>query len=384
MPSSAARSAPITATRSARRTWPSSNQRPDAMWPRTASRNPLEAASTGTVSLEMLAGSRTGTVRTPPGLATSATAPEATTPLSRSSAPRRPTATPCRRPALLVAAARSHAHDDLRRGQFVEPLDDLVAGRARDAERWRPTTPARDRPSVVSAAAPAGRTLRRASRRTGRATAACCAAGCPVGVTIAVLRRSSITRSRAACRRRSARGAGRAAATSSSWVMTTIVRPSGDSSSNRSRIDDRVRRVEVAGRLVAQQEARLGGDGAGDGDALAFAARQPGRQEAGPVPQADSSEGGDRRRATLRAWTTPRYRLAEHHVLDRRAVRQAGGTTGTRTRSARSAGPHAERRSAPPCRCRRAGRCPAVGRSSSPTTFSSVDLPEPDGPAIAT
>ncbi len=54
------------------------------MWPRTASSKPGDAAMIGTVRSDPPDGSITGAVRTGPGLGTSATAPEATTPLSRS------------------------------------------------------------------------------------------------------------------------------------------------------------------------------------------------------------------------------------------------------------------------------------------------------------
>ena len=45
--------------------------------------------------------------------------------------------------------------------------------------------------------------------------------------------------------------------------------------------------VEVAGRLVAEQELRIGDDRAGDGDALLLAARHFTRIVLGPVGEAD-------------------------------------------------------------------------------------------------
>ena len=45
--------------------------------------------------------------------------------------------------------------------------------------------------------------------------------------------------------------------------------------------------VEVAGRLVAEQQRRVGDDGAGDADALLLAARELARVVVGAVGQAD-------------------------------------------------------------------------------------------------
>ena len=48
--------------------------------------------------------------------------------------------------------------------------------------------------------------------------------------------------------------------------------------------------IQVAGRLVRQQQHRLVGDGAGDGDALLFAAREPGRAVREPGLQTEPPE----------------------------------------------------------------------------------------------
>ena len=48
--------------------------------------------------------------------------------------------------------------------------------------------------------------------------------------------------------------------------------------------------VEIAGRLVAEQQRRIGDDGAGDGDALLLAARHLARIVLGPVGEADDAE----------------------------------------------------------------------------------------------
>ena len=81
------------------------------------------------------------------------------------------------------------------------------------------------------------------------------------------------------------------AATSCSWVMSTIVRPASWRSSSRSRTSA----VDVESRLPVGSSARimrrLGDERPGDGDALLLAARQLARAVVGPVGQPDRVEG---------------------------------------------------------------------------------------------
>ena len=78
---------------------------------------------------------------------------------------------------------------------------------------------------------------------------------------------------------------------SRSWVMTQIVVPSSAwSSRSRSRIDAPVARVEVAGRLVGEDEGRPADERPGDRDALALAAGQRARPVRHPVPEPDPFE----------------------------------------------------------------------------------------------
>src|SRR5436190_1312786 len=83
----------------------------------------------------------------------------------------------------------------------------------------------------------------------------------------------------------------------------------------------RVDRVEVARRLVAQQQRVVAHQGAGDGDALLLAAGEPRRAERRAVGHADALQ---RRERTLLAAGAgrPAVDLGEHHVLDHRAVRE--------------------------------------------------------------
>ncbi len=131
--------------------------------------------------------------------------------------------------------------------------------------------------------------------------------------------------------------------------------------------------VERRERLVEQHDLGVGGQGAGERDALALAARQLVRVVAGPVGQADELE------ALLRRARAGRRR-------SRRCRRRSGAGTARRPgRPSRSAGARA-----PPTRRRppRAGRRSPRGRrraASKPAiTRSSVVLPEPLGPSSAT
>ena len=66
-----------------------------------------------------------------------------------------------------------------------------------------------------------------------------------------------------------------------------------------------------------------------------------------------------------------------------RTDRRAGRTAGRRSRSRSPAARRATRSERPAASCPAIRTRPAVGRSSVPITCSSVDLPEPDGPTIA-
>ena len=60
--------------------------------------------------------------------------------------------------------------------------------------------------------------------------------------------------------------------------------------------------VEVAGRLVADQQRRIGGERAGDRDALLLAARELGRKVVGLVGEARRARGCAARSRAARAW----------------------------------------------------------------------------------
>ena len=165
--------------------------------------------------------------------------------------------------AAAAALRRRHGRDDHVGGRDrVEAPDDLVAGRLRQAEGRDQRRHADHRAEHGQRRrAPGAPSARRRPRRRGRAAPCAAPAAGP-------FRRSFARRRAASARRRltrvtsvscpsTMRTSRRAcAATSSSCVITTSVSPSSPSSSNSDEHRLRVDGVEVAGRLVAQQQAR--------------------------------------------------------------------------------------------------------------------------------
>ena len=142
------------------------------------------------------------------------------------------------------------------------------------------------------------------------------------------------------------------------------------------------RRVEVAGRLVGEQDPRSVHERPGHGDPLALAARQLARRvvERGPrapLGAAPRPPGGAARGAGRpgRAGRRRRSRAP--------SVARAGRTAGRRSPGGRRASATAWRRSTSSGRRRPARTPPVVGRSSAPMMLSRVDLPDPDGPTTA-
>ena len=82
--------------------------------------------------------------------------------------------------------------------------------------------------------------------------------------------------------------------------MTIVFSKARFSSRSSVRIVHGALRVEVAGRLVGDEQVRVGDDGARDRDALLLAARQLLRAVAGAMRQADGAERKQRRAAVAR------------------------------------------------------------------------------------
>ena len=164
--------------------------------------------------------------------------------------------------------------------------------------------------------------------------------------------------------------------------MTQIVVPSSACSSrSRSRIAAPGGAVEVAGRLVGEDELRA--DRRGPGRWPRAGARRP------TASPADGSAGPRARPARARPPRPAgapsagrRGRAARRRRCRRRSRRRAGRTTGRRTRCARPAAPTGRGPTSPTTSWPAIRTEPSVGRSSVPSRCRSVDLPEPDGPTI--
>ena len=141
--------------------------------------------------------------------------------------------------------------------------------------------------------------------------------------------------------------------------------------------------IEIAGRLVAQQQRRVGDDGAGDADALLLAAGQLPRVVLRAIGEADDLQRDRRALAPLGSATASSAAAAARRS-SRPSAPAAGCRAGRRSRCSAIATARA--------RCRRsvlicdAGDLDAAARSADrvrPIRLSSVVLPEPDGPISA-
>ena len=189
------------------------------------------------------------------------------------------------------------------------------------------------------------------------------------------------SRSRCARRASSARARARSASAGSCVTMTSAV-PSALTRSSSARDLLAGGLVQLAGRLVGQQQPRAVGERARDRDALHLAARELRRPMIGARGQADVVEQLARPLPPL--------------ALARRPLRTAAAR---RSRRAVSIGSRKKRwKTKPICRSRSRLRSasdsratsrpsnssvPDVGASTQPSMCSSVDLPQPDGPRTA-
>ena len=141
-------------------------------------------------------------------------------------------------------------------------------------------------------------------------------------------------------------------------------------------------RVEVPSRLVGQQHRRTAGDRPGDRDPLPLAPRQLGRPGPGPVPQPDDSQGVCCQPPPLAAahpaYSNPSATLpstlwcsARKNCWNTNPIRDARSAASSRSRIRATSKPVTP-------------TTPAVGLPRVPIRCSSVDLPDPDGPATAT
>ena len=139
--------------------------------------------------------------------------------------------------------------------------------------------------------------------------------------------------------------------------------------------------VEIARRLVGQQDRRIVGERARDRDALLLAARQLRRIVMPAVRQPDV---GEQRRARAPAHPSRRRSPSAPGCSRAPSATAAGGRTERRSRSSRRAAAPAPPRSSAVMSTPSSRMRPVVGASSPAMRPSSVDLPLPDGPVIAT
>ena len=255
--------------------------------------------------------------------------------------------------------------EDTREAQFP-PLDDVKGA--------DPAAPAQQKPRAfrdeIRAKAKTDYVSNRATPRGSR-----CPAGRidlqPLGRTVADRRPASIRSWR------SQRAAMRAV------VRHQHQRRAGLAVQREHQLDDRLagREVEAAGRFVGEQHRRPHDEGARQRDALLFAARQHLRVVAQPFAQADAAAASRRPARARRAG--PAVRAAASRSRARSGWR-AAGSSGTRNPTLRGAHRGArvlvEREQIDAGQPHRA----VVGVSSPAMIDSSVLLPDPEAPTIAT
>ena len=143
------------------------------------------------------------------------------------------------------------------------------------------------------------------------------------------------------------------------------------------------RGVEVAGGLVGQQQRRVLNERARDRDALHLAAAQLVRSVARALGQTHATQelsGAACRGGAVASGEQGR----EHDVLGGRQRRQQVEELEHEADPIATQHASARRRTSVTGPGRPPGRSPLVGRSSAPTRFSRVLLPEPDGPVTTT
>ena len=136
--------------------------------------------------------------------------------------------------------------------------------------------------------------------------------------------------------------------------------------------------VQCAQRLVEEEQPRVDGECAGEGDPLALTSREGGRSAGRRTPRRPTSSSSSSTRARWRGRGSGAAAAAGRRCWRRRRGARTAGRPGTSARS-RACGSVRRRGRA---RRTRWSRRPATSRPA--TARSSVDLPQPDGPSTAT
>ena len=189
---------------------------------------------------------------------------------------------------------------------------------------------------------------------------------------------------RRAGRRAGARCARAVRATSSEWVASSmrdaeVAVQLGEQRQHGGAVG----RVEVAGRLIGDDQRRPMDERAGDGGALRLAARHLLGIVGEPVADADAVGQARGRAPPPRATAIPASRQGSAMLSPR--VRVGSRLKNWNTKPMRSRRSRVSASSSRPVRSRPSiASRPEVGRSIAPHRWSSVDLPQPDGPISAT
>ena len=176
-----------------------------------------------------------------------------------------------------------------------------------------------------------------------------------------------------------------AAATSSSWVTSRIVWPPACSRAEQLEHLVAALGVERAGRLVGEQQRRLVGERAGDREPLALAAGQHARRVASPCRRGRAGRAGRGRGSRPACAGAPAITAGSTTFSStRHALEQVEELEDDADVAAPHAGPARPRCLPDDLLARRRVISPSSAMSSPATRFSSVDLPQPDGPMTAT
>ena len=174
------------------------------------------------------------------------------------------------------------------------------------------------------------------------------------------------------------------AASSGLCVTRIVVIPrSRCSSRSRSKTRGRGRGVEIARRLVGEQQSRVARERARDRDALLLASGERARAVVRRARRARRGRAARRRRRRASRSGTPAMRCGKRDVLLRRELGQQMVELEDEADVARCGTAPARAPASSSSDCPKTSTRPASGRSMPPSRWSSVDFPTPDGPITA-
>ena len=164
--------------------------------------------------------------------------------------------------------------------------------------------------------------------------------------------------------------------------MTSAV-PSALTRSSSAAICSPVALIELAGRLVGEQQPRAVGERARDRHALHLAAGELRRPMVGACGQADVLEQLARALLRASALPTPASDCGSSTFSEAVSIGSRKNRWNTKPMCRRRSRLRARVRQRRDVLVRRTAACRTDGVSTQPSMCSSVDLPQPDGPRIA-